>query len=193
MPKRFRKSIVCGGRTCDQGFPDKQSDDQSATQPGIGTRPYLAGLGNGLVWQARVAELLGQLRNSLVKADVISNVPHQVRRHLDAAWKISELHGQAVKYELAHLREALEKLGIPVVLLKGAAYCAQNNSAAAGRVFSDIDILVPKAALDEAEQLLLGAGWIPTHLNAYDQRYYRDWMHEIPPIEHKNRSTVLDV
>jgi hypothetical protein len=146
-----------------------------------------------LIWQARAAELLGQLRHRLTTALPNADIPPQAIRHLDVAWKIAALHGQAVRYELLHLREALLELDIPVVLLKGAAYCAQNTCAATGRVFNDIDILVPKASLVEAEKRLLGSGWIPSHLNAYDQRYYREWMHEIPPMEHKNRSTVLDV
>ena len=37
------------------------------------------------------------------------------------------------------------------------------------------------------------AGWFSSHTTLYDERYYRDWMHEIPPLEHKHRGTVLDV
>lgn len=146
-----------------------------------------------LIWQARAAELLGQLRHRLSTTVPNTVIPIQVARHLDVAWKIALLHDQAVRYELLHLRDALLEQGIPVVLLKGAAYCAQKANAATGRVFNDIDILVPKGALVDSEKRLLGAGWIPSHINAYDQRYYREWMHEIPPMEHKNRSTVLDV
>lgn len=146
-----------------------------------------------LIWQARSAELLGQLRHALIHAELYDQVPVAAERHLKVAWKIAELHRQAVRHELLHLGDALSCLGTPVVLLKGAAYCAQDNHAATGRVFNDIDILVPKPALAQTEERLLGAGWIPSHLNAYDQHYYREWMHEIPPMEHKNRSTVLDV
>ena len=146
-----------------------------------------------LIWQGRAAELLGQLRRAIEQAGLLEHVPSQARRHLDSAWKISELHHAAVSYELSHIKDALIKLDIPVVLLKGAAYCALNNIAASGRVFNDIDILIPKASLESAEERMLGAGWIPTHLNDYDQRYYREWMHELPPMEHKNRSTVIDV
>jgi hypothetical protein len=146
-----------------------------------------------LIWQGRAAELLGQLRSVLHEADLLECAPWEARRHLEGAWKISQLHNAAVRYELGHIRDALSELDIPVVLLKGAAYCAQNNSAATGRVFNDIDILIPKASLEIAEERMLGAGWIPTHLNTYDQRYYREWMHELPPMEHKNRATVLDV
>jgi hypothetical protein len=36
-------------------------------------------------------------------------------------------------------------------------------------------------------------GWATTHHSAYDQHYYREWMHEIPPMRHIRRGTVLDV
>lgn len=146
-----------------------------------------------LIWQARSAELLGQIHHRLVKTGNIDQAPAKARDHLELAWKISERHRQAVYYEIQHLSTSLAGLGCPVILLKGAAYSAQNLDAAQGRVFNDIDIMVPKEMLSNVEQTLLGAGWIPTHLNRYDQRYYRRWMHEIPPMEHKSRSTVLDI
>lgn len=146
-----------------------------------------------LIWQARSAELLGQLRHCLVEAGKIDLAPAKAQGHLNLAWTISERHRQAVHFELQHLATSLARLNCPVILLKGAAYSAQSLGAAQGRVFNDIDIMVPKERLNQVEQTLLGAGWIPTHLNRYDQRYYRRWMHEIPPMEHKSRSTVLDI
>jgi hypothetical protein len=29
--------------------------------------------------------------------------------------------------------------------------------------------------------------------DAYDQRYYREWMHELPPMENVRRNTIIDV
>ena len=43
------------------------------------------------------------------------------------------------------------------------------------------------------ENALTIHGWSTTHHNAYDQRYYRQWMHELPPLRHNTRATVLDV
>ncbi|UUZ51358.1 nucleotidyltransferase family protein [Massilia sp. B-10] len=31
------------------------------------------------------------------------------------------------------------------------------------------------------------------HHDPYDQRYYRVWMHEIPPMQHVQRGSVIDV
>lgn len=146
-----------------------------------------------LVWQSRSAELMGQLHLALTSEGMLEHAPEGARRHLDSAWFIAGKHTEAVRHELRALQELLEPLDVPVILLKGAAYCAQGNRASAGRIFNDIDILVPKAALPEVEKQLTWAGWFPTHTNAYDERYYREWMHEIPPLEHKNRATALDV
>lgn len=146
-----------------------------------------------LVKQARVAELLGQLRARLTDADVLDAAPGAVRRHLDIAWQLSLRHRAAVRWEAIHIRDALAELGAPVVLLKGGAYCVAGSPAAEGRVFNDLDVLVARDALEAAEARLIRAGWLPARVDAYDQRYYRSWMHELPPMEHKSRGTVLDV
>ena len=44
-----------------------------------------------------------------------------------------------------------------------------------------------------AEQLLLHAGWSHMKADEYDQHYYREWMHELPPLQHKERGTVVDL
>jgi hypothetical protein len=52
---------------------------------------------------------------------------------------------------------------------------------------------VPKARLAEVEAALMMHGWITTHHDAYDQRYYRQWMHELPPMQHARRGNSIDV
>src|SRR5205085_11661497 len=88
---------------------------------------------------------------------------------------------------------ALCPLGIPLILLKGAAYVAAGLPAGRGRLFSDIDVLVPKPLLPEVESALMLAGWASHNHDAYDQRYYREWMHELPPMEHLRRGNAIDV
>ena len=80
-----------------------------------------------------------------------------------------------------------------VVLLKGAAYTVADLPAARGRIFSDVDLMVPKDRIAEAETTLRNHGWVAGATNAYDQRYYRTWMHQIPPLTHFRRETVIDV
>jgi hypothetical protein len=64
---------------------------------------------------------------------------------------------------------------------------------ARGRIFHDVDIMVPKRTLDAVERALRWHGWFTTRLDEYDQRYYRQWTHELPPLRHIKRQTVLDV
>lgn len=133
-----------------------------------------------LIGQARNADMLGQLHFRLASGGALGCAPQAARRHLDLAWELSCRHRDAVRWEVFHIATALRKLDVPVVLLKGAAYCLGALPAAEGRVFNDVDIMVPHAALTAVEYALLDAGWIPQVANDYDQRYYRRWMHEIP-------------
>jgi hypothetical protein len=74
-----------------------------------------------------------------------------------------------------------------------AAYAAADLAPAAGRLFSDIDLLVPRARLGATESALMLGGWVSSSHDAYDIRYYREWMHELPPMRHLRRNTWLDV
>jgi hypothetical protein len=98
-----------------------------------------------------------------------------------------------VRREVRHICTALSRAGVEGILLKGAAYLFAGLPAARGRLFSDVDILVPRAALSRVEGALMLHGWATTHHHPYDQRYYRRWMHELPPLQHAARQTVLDV
>lgn len=100
-----------------------------------------------------------------------------------------------LKFEMARIERALEGSGIEPILLKGASYVAKGLRAGDGRRVSDIDILVSEKDLDEVERLLLLAGWAFDEAtdNEYDQNYYRAHMHELPPLRHGHRRTVIDV
>jgi hypothetical protein len=146
-----------------------------------------------VVRQARYSNLLAHLYALLEERGLIERVPPQPREHLESSYFIAERHIQAVQWEVILIRKSLAKIGVPVILLKGAAYVMAKLPSARGRLFSDIDIMVPKDSLNEVEAALMLHGWAATHHDAYDQRYYRTWMHELPPMQHIKRSTVIDV
>jgi hypothetical protein len=146
-----------------------------------------------LVRQARSAGLLARVRHVLDQHNMINAIPTEARWHFDAAATLANKQQLAVRWEIEKIREALADLPIPIFLLKGSAYVMANLSAATGRLFNDIDILVPRDQLGPVEAALMLAGWHPTGLSQYDQRYYRRWMHEIPPMQHVMRATVIDV
>jgi hypothetical protein len=146
-----------------------------------------------LVRQARAAGLLARLAHRFRQHGLTAAIPAEARWHFDAAETLAGKQQTAVRWELQQLRAALANLDSPLIVLKGAAYVAANLPAAEGRLFNDIDILVPRERLPQAESALMLAGWHATGLSEYDKRYYRRWMHEIPPMQHIQRATVIDV
>lgn len=145
-----------------------------------------------LIRQGRRANLLSTLAHRLRPA--IATVPQAPRHHLEAALKVAVRQGQTTRWEVRCIHAALAPLAMDVILLKGAAYLMAGLPASAGRLFGDVDILVPKARIDAAEAALLAHGWsFSPDINAYDERYYREWMHEIPPLGHEERGASLDL
>lgn len=146
-----------------------------------------------IVRAGRSADLLARMADRLRAAGVAASVPPPVWRHFDAAWRMAERQHEELLHELRRLQPLFNRVGLPVVLLKGAAYVLSGLAAGRGRMVSDIDILVPRARLADAETQLMVQGWVSTKPDAYDQHYYRTWMHELPPMRHMRRGTVLDV
>lgn len=146
-----------------------------------------------LIRQARHANLLGRLYKMLESAGELPDVPERPHNHLVSGSAMADRQHISIRHEVGILRETFGRHGIPLILLKGAAYVVAGLPSASGRVFADVDILVPRAQLGEAESALMLTGWVSTALDAYDQRYYRQWMHELPAMQHMFRGTALDV
>lgn len=146
-----------------------------------------------LVRQARRAGLLARIACMLEAQGSMDSVPDAPRAHLKAAITLVEAQHAEAARELVCIERALTPTGVRPVLLKGAAYVAAGLLPAMGRGLTDIDILVPKNQLRDVEAALMVNGWATTHHSAYDQRYYREWMHELPPMRHTRRQTVLAV
>jgi hypothetical protein len=146
-----------------------------------------------LLRQAAAANLLARLYYLAHQHGVQDSIPAPARLHLDWARTAAERHARAVQWEVRLIQQALAGLGTPLILLKGAAYAMAGLPPAPGRLFSDIDVLVAPEQLGMAEGALILHGWVATHLDAYDQRYYREWMHELPPMMHFRRQSAIDV
>jgi hypothetical protein len=146
-----------------------------------------------LILQARSAGLLARIATLLEKHALLDHVPRAPAAHLLAARTVAAAQQDEVRREVAHITGALRSLSVPAILLKGTAYLLAGLPASLGRTFSDVDMLVPKSRLAEVEAALMLAGWATTHHSDYDQRYYRTWMHELPPLQHIRRQTMLDV
>jgi hypothetical protein len=146
-----------------------------------------------LLGQARQARLLARLAAHCHDQGWMSLIPAGPARHLESGLQLADRQQHEVRWEVNRICHALNALDGPVVLLKGAAYLMAHLPAARGRLFSDIDVLVPSSRVADAENALFAAGWISFERDHYNQRYYREWMHEIPPLRHIQRNSYIDL
>jgi len=98
-----------------------------------------------------------------------------------------------VRFEVNRVLRALQGMDVPVILMKGSAYVLADLPVARGRFVGDLDMMVPRKRIEDVERRLVERGWKAADLDEYDQRYYREWTHEIPPLQHPDRDTPLDV
>jgi Uncharacterised nucleotidyltransferase len=148
---------------------------------------------DALLPRARVGRLLGRLAAEAVARDLMDHLPATTRHHFLAAAAVATHHLRLVRWELNRIDRALAGLAVPPLLLKGAAYVAAELPPAAGRLVTDVDIMVPRSSLDTVQAALQDAGWQPIKRDPYLQHYYATWMHELPPLRHRDRGTVVDV
>ncbi len=140
-----------------------------------------AGAWASLLAAARAELLIGSLAHRL--AGLAG--PPAVAAILEDARRSAEQGRIAALWEAEMARRALADIDAPVILLKGTAFVAAGLDAGEGRSIGDLDILIPRAALDRAEAALFAAGWEWVKDDPYDQLYYRRWMHELPPLIHQ--------
>lgn len=146
-----------------------------------------------LIRQARGSNMLSTLAFELELRGLLESTPRQPKLHLLAALKLVHRQEIAIRWEVQCIKKALTDFGDRIVLLKGAAYLMADMNFADGRMFSDVDILVTERCIEQAESELMLSGWQSGGHDEYDQRYYRRWMHEIPPMRHVKRGATIDV
>lgn len=156
-------------------------------------RREAAGLGprdwDGVIGVARSEAMLATLACRLDPAELPSPVAALFAEQRAAA----EVAQRQALWEAEMARRALKEQRIEFVLLKGTAYAAAGLSCAAGRQIGDLDILVLQSDIGRAENELLAADWEWVKPDPYDDAYYRDHMHELPPLIHKARDRMIDV
>ncbi|MDO4569659.1 MAG: nucleotidyltransferase family protein [Planctomycetia bacterium] len=154
-----------------------------------------------LFGQARAGRLLGKLAYLLEDENLLDVVPPESRWLLESARVKSERGRRQILWEIDRICHVLREFqrfdasaaSVPVVLLKGAAYHVANLPWSRGRISVDVDIMVPQAQLGTVETALMLGGWFISKESAYDDHFYRDWMHEIPPMRNAQRDVALDV
>jgi len=148
---------------------------------------------NDLLVAAGEHALLARLADELVSRGLFAQVPGKARSHMHAARIAAESTHTAIRFEVNRVLRALAEVDTPIILLKGTAYVMAQLPAARGRFIGDLDFMVPREKIEEVERTLIRSGWAVADLDDYDQRYYREWGHEIPPLQHAERETPLDI
>lgn len=142
-----------------------------------------------LLTMARAEQLIGTLASRLK----FESVPSNVSEILAEAQINAEYQRRSALWEADCARRALAGYHGKVVLLKGTAYVAAGLLAGDGRSIGDLDIMVAREDLPAVEAALIAAGWEWVKPDPYDDAYYRDHMHELPPLIHKERDRMIDV
>lgn len=142
----------------------------------------------------RRVRMLGSLADRVRSADLFDAHSTIVGDQLLSSLVNAEARKRVGLWELNRIAWALAELpGVPLVALKGCAYVLAKTPNARGRMFADVDLLVPESDLRAVETHLRARGWQAAELSAYDDRYYRRWTHELPPLGHVERQVEVDL
>jgi hypothetical protein len=143
-----------------------------------------------LISAARSEQLIGSLAFRFEGVKVPARIEDLFAAVRD---EFAQTRTQAL-WEAEMARRALTGLDVPMVLLKGTAFHAAALDASIGRSVGDLDILVPREALDAVEAALILAGWERLKpAEGYDDLYYRKYMHEVAPLIHRTRDRMIDI
>lgn len=146
-----------------------------------------------IIAAAREQSVLGRLYYLLEKQSLLDSVPTRALNHLKAAYQVAHQQRINVQREIREIGQAFERRSTTPVLLKGAAYSYLDLPCCYGRSFSDIDLLVPPSDLKSSQIALMVKGWVHKKEDEYNKEYYEKWMHEIQPMIHLQRLTVVDL
>jgi len=141
----------------------------------------------------RRTRLTAHFANVMETHGLIHHIPARVWNHLEAGRIFADYRNRLIRWEMNRIEWVTRHTDIEIILLKGGAYLLLDLPHAKGRLPADLDLLVTRGQLDTMEEILREGGWKTTKLDDYDQRYYREWMHEIPPLRHPERRIEVDV
>lgn len=146
-----------------------------------------------LIRQAKRCKLVAKLYYLAEDEQLLKSLATPVLRHLESARVHADKQYRDFLWEAGKLESAFADSGQPLIFLKGAAYAFAQLKPYKGRLFSDIDLLVSFDALATIERRLMLYGWLLDKQEDYNQQYYRRWMHELPPLRHVKRGSVVDL
>ena len=148
---------------------------------------------NELLREGKISNLAGRLAADAEVLDITNELPLKVQNLFKSFRYSSTSSTRMIKWEMNRVARALKGSDEKVILLKGAAYIEKELKCTRGRISVDLDILVAKNRIDFAEDKFINGGWEHQVENDYDQKFYREYSHELPPMVHPDRQISIDV
>jgi hypothetical protein len=143
---------------------------------------------------ARRVRLLGRIGIGLRESGRLQELPEIAQDHFDSALRMAEARRRLASWEVKRFDwSMIDDSETPIILMKGCAYLVLELPNAPGRIFADVDLMVPEDKLAHIEKNLNERGWIGKEITPYDDNYYRRWTHEIPPLVHVEREVEIDL
>lgn len=146
-----------------------------------------------LLHQSRDQALLGSMYALCQQQQLLPLLPQAVHDHFWSGFVYAEKQKVTLVQELLELEQCFAGVDYPCILVKGCAYRLGGYDFARGRIFSDIDLLVPASQFNDALARLQDAGYLEFEISDYDRRYYQRWSHQNPPLTHFLRGAGIDL
>jgi hypothetical protein len=162
------------------------------------SQPELTETWSGRAWSPVLSlarrEGVGAILAQRLKASPVwQQLAPAVQTAFAEAADITAVDQTTARWQLTRLARDLSGLACQRILMKGSAYLLAGLRAGQGRSAGDMDVMVPRSWLGAVEQQAQAAGWRTTVTDPYDIAYYHQWMHELPPMQHAERGSELDL
>ena len=143
---------------------------------------------------ARRVRLLGKLAIDLQLQGDFDRLPQVAQDQMQSALVIADSRARLALWELDRIAcELRDQLNLDLIAMKGCTYLLLDLPNARGRIFADVDLMLPEDVLEDVEVRLNQHGWRTQKLTPYDDNYYREWTHELPPLVHVEREVEIDL
>ena len=115
----------------------------------------------GLTWLAGGGLVTPALAGALQRKGLFERLPEAVQDYLQTLQSLNLARNQTLREQLLIVTEALNRIGIQPVLLKGAIALATGHyPGAEDRVIGDLDLLVPDSLMEDATAALIQVGYV---------------------------------
>lgn len=158
-----------------------------------GVSSFTSGEWSSFIRVLRERSLVASYHHRLRYNELLNVIPSCCSDTFLSAVNFASAQAIQTKIQGQKLTRLFNQHDLPFIFLKGAAYILGEERNSHGRLMTDIDICVERKYIKEAERILIDNGWSFKEMDEHDDKYYRDWSHEIPPLQHRQDGVVLDV